>query len=44
MVDLTFIKRGKFNAIVFWYEMTSIDDIRISTTRESESPPSMRAA
>ena len=30
MVDLTFTKRGKFNAIVFWYDMTLIDDIRIS--------------
>ena len=45
MVDLTFTKRGKFNAIVFWYDMTLIDDIRISTRPgESESPSSMRAA
>lgn len=44
-VDLTFTRRGKFNAVVFWYDMTLIDDIRISTRPGArDSPSSMRAA
>lgn len=44
-IDLTFTKRGKFNAVVFWYEMTLIDDVKISTKPGGEDcPSSMRAA
>lgn len=28
-IDLTFTKRGKFNVVVFWYEMILIDDVKI---------------
>lgn len=43
--DLSFTRRGKFNAVVFWYEMTLIDDIKISTRPGAlDAPSSMRAA
>ena len=46
ILDVTFSKRGKFNAIVFWYDLTLIDDITLSTNpmRDENSPSSMRAA
>lgn len=43
--DLAFTKRGKFNAVLFWYDMTLIDEINISTRPGvTDAPSSMRAA
>ena len=45
-LDLTFFRRGRFNAVVFWYDLTLIDDITLSTRPNQgfNAPTSMRAA
>jgi len=43
-IDLNFHKRGMFNAVLFWYEMSLIDDIKITTKPSESSVTSMRAA